>query len=145
MNACPESYPGSRRECNRPAGHGGAHGALHVEYRPYPRPRPVTDWIEEDGTILAGHELGGLILNPAVLDGHARAVCDHIPEEYLVTGEDVREDGIRFLRFAMNVAWIEAKTDYRDVAEPGAKPDLVYVCPECEGRSGKHSKVCKSQ
>jgi hypothetical protein len=89
----------------------------------------------------SGNEANELILPNFVLDSHAHCLMNNLPEEYVVTGKTIREiDGMEFLRFAATREYIEATTDFRDVPGEG----LIYVCPECEGHSGKHSRSCKN-
>jgi hypothetical protein len=84
-----------------------------------------------------GNELGGLILPAWVLDSHAQSVTAGTPEEYIVMGEWER-DGKTYLCFGVTREYIEAVSDFRD-----RNGQMVYVCPDCEGASGKHSRSCK--
>lgn len=108
-----------------------------MTYFQFAAPRPVTEWIDSETGVLPGNEVGGRALPPHVLDSHSRSVCEGLPDEYVAIGEDRRPDGATFLRFAVTREYIEATTSFRQTDR-----GLVYVCPDCEGTSGKHSKRC---
>ena len=109
---------------------------LRTVYRPFAPFRRITEYLGQ-----SGQEVGGLALPPGVLESHAGCLVKDLPEEFVVTGIDERSDDKWFLRFAITRAYIEAVSDFRDVDREHKQ--LIYICPDCEGRSGKHSKSCR--
>jgi hypothetical protein len=101
------------------------------------RIRPLTDYLDDRGAVLSGHEQGGLILSPMALDALSSAKASGKPCALVATGEEWHDDGRHFLTFGVPLDYIEATTDYR--SDDGR---LVYVCPECADRHGNHRKVC---
>jgi hypothetical protein len=85
----------------------------------------------------AGHEANGTMLPTYAQDALAASMTSDIPCELVAVGEYVRDDGARFLNFAVTRGYIEALTDYLD--EGGR---LRLVCPQCEGKDGNHLKSC---
>jgi hypothetical protein len=84
-----------------------------------------------------GPEVNGLALPYYVLDSHANCVSKDLPDEFIVTGETTNGDKT-FLQFGVTRDYIEAVSDFREV-----NGQLIYVCPDCQGHSGKHSRSCK--
>ncbi len=88
----------------------------------------------------AGSEANGMMLPQYVLNSHADCVTRDLPEEHVVMGQSSHPDGRVFLTFGATPAYIEATTNFRDVPGKG----LIYVCPFCQGHSGKHERNCKA-
>jgi|GEM_PF-1801359 hypothetical protein len=88
-----------------------------------------------------GHEANGTAVPWHVLDSLALTGARGWPDEYLATGVDERSDGVWFLRFAVSRLFLETVTDYRDLDVDSKR--LVYVCPDCQGHSDKHTKACR--
>jgi hypothetical protein len=132
MDFCTGSYPDGKRACSRPQGHEGVCGSLVTRFTRF-APRNVSQYLG-----MAGHEVGGLMLSPDVLDAHATALANNKPDEFMVIGETEREDGKRFLQFGISRTWIESVSDFKE----NERGELVYFCPECSGQSGKHSRNC---
>lgn len=108
-------------------------------YVAYSRPRPLTDFLEEDGSASPGWEASGFLLSFAALDELAKSKSTGKPCQLVAVGEDRHPDGKVFLTFAVSREWLEAETDYRYL--PGERYP-TYVCPECEGINHKHSRNC---
>uniref|UniRef100_A0A6M3LVL0 Uncharacterized protein n=1 Tax=viral metagenome TaxID=1070528 RepID=A0A6M3LVL0_9ZZZZ len=112
----------------------------------FDRARAVADYVE-NGNVMTGCEIGGLILSPMVLESLAVAKMSSQPCEFVVTGEEWAHDGRHFLTFGVQAAFVEATTDYRheDHAAPlpgMTRGSLHYVCPECTMRRGHHARGC---
>lgn len=105
---------------------------MNVVYHPFTPHRPLRQYRGQ-----AGHEVNGMLLSPMALDALSKSVTSDIPCELVVRGEHVREDGVRYLDFAVTKAFIEATTDFLD--ENGT---LRLVCPRCEQKDGRHLKSC---
>jgi|PlaIllAssembly_1097288.scaffolds.fasta_scaffold04203_4 hypothetical protein len=110
-----------------------------MAYVAYPRPRPLTDFLDERGTPLPGSEPSGTLLSYAALDALAKSRTYHKPCQLVAVGEDRHPDGKVWLTFAISREWLESETDYRYI-EGERYP--VYVCPECEGMRHKHNRGC---
>lgn len=109
----------------------------------FDRPRPLTDYLDDAGAAIPGHELGGLALPPHALAALADSKVTRQPCELVVTGEEWGSDGRHFLLFGVSRDYIEATTDYRHVkVDDNDRGALRWVCPDCRERSGKHSKLC---
>jgi hypothetical protein len=127
------------RQCQRPLGHAPdsdsnpAHGTVRSRYERFAFPAPVRQYIG-----LPGHEISGQMLPPSVYDAIASAKMSGRPCEYIVLGQQIREDGAVFLQFGVPGAYIENRTDWK-VQENGS---LRLVCPECSAKDGKHSRTC---
>lgn len=102
-----------------------------AEYREFNPPRRPEQYVGQPGP----HQ--GLALEHYVLEAIAEARVSQRPHRWVVRGEWVRRDGVRFLDIAVDRAWIDASTDFR--LSDGA---LRYVCPGCGRRSGNHEKGC---
>lgn len=85
-----------------------------------------------------GNEPSGQALPWSVLDSHAESVVKGLPEEFVVIGEDVTDDGRRFLRFAATREYIEATTAFRQ--DEGGRMRLF--CMVCSLWDGRHTKGC---
>ena len=107
-------------------------------YVPFDYPRPIRDFLGQPGA-----EPNGMMLPAYVLNGHAECITRGLPAEHVVSGEDHHPDGRVYLRFAVTRRYIEAVSDFRDL-DPNnpTHSGLVYVCPDCQGHSGKHSRAC---
>ena len=113
MIRCADYFPASDpRRCQRPAGHEGDHGGMTSAYHRFKPVRKVAEYL---GT--PGPEPSGTALTYAALDAHAASVSTGVPCEVVVIGEQVREDGVRFLAFRAAKAHIETTTNYRDVGK----------------------------
>jgi hypothetical protein len=104
-----------------------------MTYTAFKPPRSVRQYLGQPG-----NEPSAQALPWSVLDSHANSVTKGLPEEYVVIGEDVRDDGKRFLRFGATREYIEATTDFRQ-DDAGR---LRLRCPVCELWDGKHTKGC---
>ena len=100
----------------------------YVEFSP---PRRPEEYVGQAGP----HE--GLALTHDVLDAIAESKVSGRPHRYLVRGEWQRNDGTRYLDFAIDRRWLEANSNYRTV-----EGMLRWTCPECGKTSGKHLKLC---
>ncbi len=103
----------------------------YTEFRP---PRSVRQYLGQPGS-----EPNGQLLPWTVLDSHADCVTRSLPEEFVVIGEELHEDGRRFLQFGATTEFIEATTSWR---WDGQTRQLRSWCPVCEHWDGKHSKGC---
>lgn len=108
----------------------GARQDAPVATQTWFKPRPLSDWTDDHGNVMAGHEADGLAFPPRVLGE---------PALYAVIGERRYSDGRWFLDFGVRPEWIEANTDYRFVA--GRSDNPVWVCPDCEAIDGAHTKI----
>lgn len=104
-----------------------------MTYTAFRPPRSIRQYLGQPG-----HEPSGQILPWSVLDSHAQSLTRGLPEEFVVTGEDVRDDGRRFLRFAATREYIEATTDFRQ--DEGGR--LRLFCMVCSLWDGRHTKGC---
>lgn len=102
-----------------------------AEYHPFNPPRRPEEYVGQAGP----HN--GLALTADVLQAIARSKVSGEPHEYVVRGEWVRRDGVRFLDFAIDRAWVVANTNYQLIGG-----ELRYVCPGCGKLSGNHAKGC---
>ena len=100
-------------------------------------PRPLTDWLDDMGEPLPGHECGGTMLMPFAVDAAQAELSSGVPSGYVIQGEYQSDDGRAFLVMAVTRQHVEAHSDYRDVGG-----HLVYICQQCGGRHGKHSRSC---
>jgi len=103
-------------------------------YLPFYPPRPVREYQS-----VAGQEPSGLRLPWFVLDSLGRTIPAHLPDEYVVIGERVYDDGRRFLQFAATTEFIEATTSHRYDPEHHR---LRLQCQSCLAWDGKHRKGC---
>lgn len=101
----------------------------YVEFRPA---RRVEEYVGQKGPHF------GLALSPDVLDAMAQAKVTGKAHGYLVRGEWRRSDGVTFLDFAIDRAWVDANTNYR-LQDDGR---LRWTCPVCGRLSGSHNKGC---
>jgi len=106
---------------------------MNVVYHAFTPHRPLAQYRGH-----TGHESNGLLLTPAAFDALADATNAGRPCEYEVVGEYVRDDGWVFLDLATTRAYIESATSYLHL-----EGRLRLVCPECEGRDGKHGRTCE--
>jgi len=133
MIRCPEPYPsGDPRPCARPSGHEGNHGGMTSAYHRFKPVRKVAEYL---GT--PGPEPSGTALTYAALDAYSDSVNKDQPCELVVVGEQVREDGVRFLTYGATKEYIEATTTFRDAGK-----GLHYYCPLCK-KTGPHPATCK--
>lgn len=100
----------------------------YVEFNPPRRP-------EEYRGAAGPHN--GLALTWDVIQAIARSEMTGEAHGCLVRGEWVRSDGVRFLDFAIDRAWVAANSNYQLV-----EGQLRWVCPGCGRMSGNHSKGC---
>jgi hypothetical protein len=100
-----------------------------TEYHPFRPVRPIHDYRDAPGPH-AGRALDGTAY-AALADAKTKGG----PVGIVVVGEWVRDDGRRYLDFAVPRDWIEWHTNYR--GDP-----LRWTCPRCSRLSGKHSKDC---
>lgn len=108
-------------------------------YLAYSRPRPLTDFLDEDGSAAPGWEASGFLLSYAALDELAKSKSTGKPCQLVAVGEDRHPDGRVFLTFAISREWLESETDYRFL-DGDRYP--TYVCPECDGHGHKHARNC---
>lgn len=106
-------------------------------YVRFDRPQQLTAFVHE-GKIDDGCEPNGAVLSWEAIEAMNASARTRQPCQFLAVGETRYSDGRHFLDLAMNPAWIERNTDYRFL--PGHL-NPVYVCPDCEGVAGEHSKV----
>lgn len=106
-------------------------GRPTIEYHEFIPPRRPEEYAGQAGP----HN--GLALTYDVLDAMAEAKVSGRPHRYLVRGEWRRSDGVRYLDFAIDRAWVTANTNYRLV-----EGHLRWTCPVCGRLSGKHNKGC---
>lgn len=104
-------------------------GATYAVFNPARRPE---EYVGQPGP----HN--GLALTPDVIEAIASSRVSGRPHGYLVQGEWLRRDGVRYLDIAVDRRWVEANSHYR-VDEHG---QLRWVCPECGLKGGRHSKAC---
>lgn len=102
-----------------------------AEYVPFSPPRRPEEYVGQSGP----HN--GLALEHHVLDAIAEARLTGRRHRYLVQGEYVRRDGVRYLDIAIDRAWITANTRYQLI-----EGRLRWQCPECGKLSGQHTKAC---
>lgn len=105
-------------------------------YVDYPEPRPVKGYIGQ-----AGNEINGQLVPWDVLDDHAEAVSRARRDMYVVTGEYTRDDGKRWLQFAVDPGWLIATSNYRWRRLPSGSVELHWLCPSCN-LWGDHQKSC---
>lgn len=103
-------------------------GAEYMPFWPHRRP-------EEFVGIAGPHN--GLALTHDVLEAIAESRVTGKPHPFLVRGEWIRRDGVRFLDVGIDVQWVTANTDYRLV-----NGMLRWTCPGCGRLSGNHAKGC---
>lgn len=109
-------------------------------YRPFRPARSVREYgYDADGPIVQDGTPSGFILPWEAIDDQAEAVVMHRPPAFVVTGEHVRDDGVRFAEIGVTTGHIESTTNYR--WDEGAKK-LRLVCPLCGFKDGKHEKGC---
>lgn len=113
-----------------------------TKHNVYRTPRTVREYGYEDGQPVAqpGSPSGFLLPWDAIMD-QAAAVTERRPPAFVVVGEFVRDDGMRFPELATPTSHIELSTDYR--WDSTAKR-LRLVCPVCGQKDGKHAKGCDS-
>jgi hypothetical protein len=105
---------------------------MTTTYTPFRPTRPLTQYRGQPG-----NEVGGQLLTPDAYDAISTAATSGLPCSLVVAGEWVRDDGARFLDFAVPTAYIEATTDHRY-----HEGRLRYLCPLCERWNGSHIKGC---
>lgn len=103
-------------------------GAEYVTFNP---PRRPEEYVGQKGP----HN--GLALEHYVLDAIAEARVSGRRHRYVVQGEYVRRDGVRYLDIAIDRAWITENTNYRLF-----EGRLRWQCPECGKLGGQHTKAC---
>ena len=103
----------------------------YVRFTP---PRRLAEYVGQ-----AGPEATRERLTNAAYDALAQSKVSNLPCELVVIGEYRREDGAAFLDFGVPTEHIEAVTDWK---WDGTVHRLRLVCPLCEMKDGKHSKVC---
>lgn len=79
----------------------------------------------------------GLALTWDVIRAMSESRVSGKPHGYLVQGEWVRRDGVRFLDIAVDRAWVTENTNNQVV-----DGKLRWVCPGCGRLSGMHNKGC---
>lgn len=104
---------------------------MSTEYHPFSPPRPVAQYAGQAGP----HN--GQALDANAYAALATSKVKGGPCELVVRGEYVRDDGVRFLDFAIDPVWLELNSNYRRV-----DGRLRWVCPRCGLMSGQHTKVC---
>lgn len=102
-----------------------------TEYHRFNPPRRIEEYVGQPG-----HQFG-LALPPEGYEAIAEAKMHGGPAQFVVRGEWVRSDGVRYLELAVSHDWILANTSYRD-----HNGRLRWECPSCGRLSGQHSKVC---
>lgn len=102
-----------------------------TEYHPFNPPRHP----EEFQGIAGPH--AGLALPYDVLQAMAEAKVANRPHPYIVRGEWVRSDGVRFLDVAVARQWVTQNTNYQLI-----DGRLRWQCPSCGKLSGTHAKAC---
>ena len=103
---------------------------MNGSYRPFSPPRRTRDYRRESDA---------LPLPPYALDSLATTISRHLPDEYVVVGEESYEDDRRYPVIAATTAYIEAVTAYR--WDEDARR-LRFRCPACALWDGKHAKGC---
>lgn len=83
----------------------------------------------------------GLALPHSVIEAIGKSRVRGEAHGYLVRGEWVRRDGIRFLDIAVDVGWVVDNVP--DMHLVGGF--LRYVCPGCGRMSGNHTKGCSNR
>ena len=106
-------------------------GRTTVEYHPFNPPRRPEEFVG-----IAGPH-NGLALEHYVLEAIAKARVENRGHPYMVRGEWVRSDGVRYLDVAVDRSWVTANTHYQLI-----DGRLRWVCPECGKLSGQHAKSC---
>jgi hypothetical protein len=102
-------------------------------------PRPLTDYLDEDGTAIPGHEASGTMLPYVALDAIARSRSRREPCQLVVTGEERYADGRRFVILSVAADWLVRFTNLRCI-----DGQWVYVCPDCELTGHRHRRSCPS-
>lgn len=114
------------------------HPVGQVTYTAFKPPRHIKEFLGEPGW-----EATGTLLPFIVLDAHAQTIVRRragpAPEKFCVIGEYNREDGRRYLDFAVTSEWIEANSNHR-LEE--ATREYRWKCPMCALLGGKHEKGC---
>ncbi len=114
-------------------GGGGVLDAIRpkTEYHPFNPHRRLEEYMGAAGP----HN--GLALTHDVLGAIAEARVTGRPHPYLVRGEVVRDDGVRFLDIGVDVQWVTENSNH--VLVDGF---LRYQCPGCQKLSGQHARGC---
>lgn len=105
---------------------------VSTEYREFIPPRRPEEFVG-----LAGPHFG-LALEPAVLEAIAKAKIERRAHPYLVRGEWVGSDGVRFLDVAVDRSWVTNITNYELI-----EGQLRWRCSGCGKLSGNHQKGCE--
>lgn len=121
--------------CRRPEGHEDRCGELRSEYRTFRPPRGLHEFVG-----IPAESPSGFLLSWTALDALSASRTSGLPASLVVTGERRYEDGRRHLTYAAPRDYIEAVSDFREL-----DGKLVYVCPDCGLRSGKHTKTCSER
>lgn len=101
------------------------------EYHEFNPPRRPEEYVGQPGP----HN--GLALTYDVIQAIASSKMSGRPHPFLVRGETVRRDGVRFLDIAIDRAWVTQNTNYKLI-----DGRLRWQCPSCGKLSGTHSKGC---
>lgn len=102
-----------------------------TEYHEFNPPRRPEEYVGQVGP----H--AGYALTWDVIQAISETRVTGKPHGYLVRGEWVRRDGVRFLDIAVDRTWVVANTNHQLI-----DGELRYVCPGCGRLSGAHNKSC---
>lgn len=86
-----------------------------TEFRRFARPRTVYEYgFDKAGAIKQDGSPSEHLLPWEAIDAHAKSFVTGRPCQYIVVGEFVREDGVRFPDLAINPDWMESFSFRRD-------------------------------
>lgn len=105
-----------------------------ANYHPFNPPRRPEEYAGQPGP----HQ--GYALTWDVIQAIAESKVSGKYHGYLIRGEWIRRDGVRFLDIAVDRAWVVENTDYQLI-----DGRLRWVCPECGYMSGNHRKGCANR